>query len=149
MINHISHKAHLDDMMLHFDLVNRSAPVAFYTTNLAAQECRFPDCTFKTGENTFTTVCERQEEMKLHITMCHESWKTKCQTKTKVDRPALKAKVSALEWTLWKNAWQRYLKVMGLEGQAVVTQLWECLSSETTVELINAGFWEEETLPSR
>ena len=61
--------------------------------------------------------------MKIHINMCHGSEKTKSQTQTKVDHSALKAKVSALEWTLWKNAWQRYLKVMGLEGHDAVTQL--------------------------
>ena len=59
---------------------------------------------------------------------------------------ALKAKTNAFEWTLWKNAWHKYLKETGLGGNAAVTQLWECLSSETSVGLINTGFGEEEDI---
>ena len=60
--------------------------------------------------------------------------------------PSLVAKTSAIEWTLWKNAWQRYLKKTGLGGHAAFTQLWECLSSETGVGLCNAGFGEEDNI---
>ena len=63
-----------------------------------------------------------------------------------MDHPALKAKTSATEWILWKNAWQRYLRETGLGGHATVTQLWECLSGETAVGLINVGFWEMEDI---
>ena len=98
-------------------------------TYLSAQECGFPEYAYKTEENTFTTVSERQVEMRHHIPIVPGSEKTKCQTQTKVNPPTLKAKVSALEWTLWKNIWQRYLKVTGLEGNTAVTQLCKCLSS--------------------
>ena len=74
--------------------------------------------------------------MKLHITMSQGTGtesKNKCQTQTKVDHLALKAKTSAIEWTLWKNAGQRYLKEPRQCGHVAVTQLWKCLSSETAV----------------
>ena len=80
--------------------------------------------------------------MKIHLTVAHGSGEsnTKCQTQTKVDRPSLKAKAHDIMWTLWKNAWQRYLREMGMEGHAAVTQLWECLSSETAGCLCNPSF---------
>ena len=58
----------------------------------------------------------------------------------KVDCRALKAKTSVIEWVLWNNDWQIYLKERGLGGHAAVTQLWKCVSSETAVGLCNAGF---------
>ena len=79
--------------------------------------------------------------------MCHgrsgTEERNKCQTQTMVDRPALKAKTSAVESTLWRNAWQRYLKETGLDGHAAVTQLWECLSSETGVCVVA---WETKDI---
>ena len=104
-------------------------------------------------------VCHHQREtseLQLHITIkyCNGSSaveredKRKCQTQTKVDRPARKAKTSATDWILWKNAWQRYLKETELGGHAAVTQLWECLSEETALGLINAGFGERRISPS-
>ena len=121
---------------------------------LAYKSCEFPGCTWKTPADELITVSERQEEMQLHITMRHSAGsgavktedKGKCQTQTKVDRPALKAKTSATEWILWKNAWQRYLRETGLGGHSAVTQLWECLSSETAIGLINAGFGTEDSV---
>ena len=58
----------------------------------------------------------------------------------KVDRLALNAKTSAIEWVLWKNDWQIYLKERGLGGHAAVTQLWKCVSCETEVGLCKVGF---------
>ena len=59
--------------MLHYDSMHRTAPVASgsTTTYMAVWESRFAECGYKTEDNTFTTVSERQEEMRLHITMCH------------------------------------------------------------------------------
>ena len=78
------------------------------------------------GEIKYVTIRERQAELQLHIT----NDRRKCQTQTKVDGLSLKAKTSATEWILWKNALQRYLKEMGLGGHAAVTQLWKCRAVE-------------------
>ena len=75
-------------------------------------KCGFPECSKETELNTFITVSKRQAEIKLYITMAHGSgpFNTKCQTQIKVDHPVLKA----IQWTLWKNSWQRSLKEMEL-----------------------------------
>ena len=117
---------------------------------LGSKRWEFPACPYSTEGGVFITISERQAELQFHITMCHgrsgTEERNKCQTQTKEDRQALKTKTSAVELTLWRNAWQRYLKETGPGGLAAVTQLWECLSSETAVGLISAGLGEEEDI---
>ena len=73
-------------------------------TYLPPNKWEFPDCTFSMAGDEFVTVSERQAELQLHITMHHSRSgiedRNKCQTQTKVDCSALKAKTSATEWIL-------------------------------------------------
>ena len=74
---------------------------------LTAKRWEFPKCTYSMGEKELVTISERQAELQLYITINGRSGtedRNKCQTQTKVNHPALKAKTSATEWILWKNA---------------------------------------------
>ena len=167
---HRSRMAHLEEMQLHMCCLHPGmlqstraaagasappapAPVVF----LDPKSCEFPGCTWSTPAGQFVAISERQAELQLHITMKHSggsgtgggATRGKCQTQTKVDRPNLKAKTSATEWILWLNAWQRYLEETELSGHSAVTQLWECLSSETAIRLIQAGFGQEKSVRER
>ena len=115
---HRSRAAHLEEMQLHVCCTHpgvmtmrtpATAPApAPEPKYLASKSCEFPGCTWSTPADELITVSERQVEMQLHITMKHSGGsgtvkpedRGKCQTQTKVDRPALKAKTSATEWVL-------------------------------------------------
>ena len=71
-VAHASHIAHLEDLKLHFESLQRTAPAVYSTTiYLAPQASGFPECSFRTEVDTFTAVSERQKEKKIHINMVH------------------------------------------------------------------------------